>query len=454
MALIDLTNVNPWAQELDAQRRSNAIRQQAFSSAFDSIQAGLARSAARREALEAQNMAFRDQEYALINRATDNLVQAGTNSKVTDVQLQSTGQAIKKEYYDAVKAYQDSDKGDEARQAFEQAKQKALGSARTISGALDKLTAATTTFENAWNTGGISDAMNPGVRQFMIDLVNPETDPQQFQIVTDPETGRLKYQGETTGGHPVDFFLDDIANGDNVFAPIPKADMPKIVQNLTQGLKADMVQERLENGAIVSKTNWDSLGTQLDARMDQLLTEEGNFRAIAAGEGFGWDAFNAVKNGEVWTDPEGNEYATIDDIKAELKQDLFDKIEMIMPHEEVLVAPPQQGLTLAQQEQRKVALETQASINESVGKAAQTALSTGGKDIDYFRDNLIGRVPNVDEITMKDGKLVLVSGFGKKAQVVSAFDLNKTGDLQRLTELFGGNRDYASQASLFESNQF
>ena len=244
--------------------------------------------------------------------------------------------------------------------------------------------------------------MNPAVREFMIDLVDPNTPKDQYQIVTDPETGQLKYQGETTSGHPVDFFLDDVANGDNAFAAIPKVDMPKIVSDLTKGLKADMKQEKREDGSVVASTNWGSLSNQLNARMDELLTDETQFRAIAAGEGFGWDAFEAVKNygetgvpyvevgadGEPILDADGNpkEYTSFEDIKKELKQDLLQKIETIMPHEEVKVFDPNPQPTVAQQAQHEQNLKSQRSINETVFNAAKDPKA----NIDVFRNRLIG----------------------------------------------------------------
>ena len=441
MALVDLTNFNPYKGESERSWRRHNANMQAMQNAFNALNQGLQRSADRRAALEAQNQQFRDREYSLINTATDQLVQPQTNSKVTDLQLQQIGQQMKQEYYDAVKTYQNSDKGDEARQAFEQAKQKALSSARTVSGALDNLTAQTTSFEKLWNSGGVSDAMNPAVREFMIDLVDPNTPKDQFQIVTDPETGQLKYQGQTTSGHPVDFFLDDVANGDNAFAAIPKVDMPKVVQDLTKGLKADMIQEKREDGSIIGKTNWGSLGEQLHSRMDVLLQDESQFRAIAAGEGFGWDAFNAVKNGEVWVDPvDGKEYASFDDIKAELKQDILDKIETVMPHQEEVLFDPNAQPTLVQQAQTSEAIKKQHDITSSVIGAAQK------KDIDYFKHNLVGR-DGIDNVVIKDGKLVVGKGFGKKFTPTGAYDLSNQADLFRLTELFGGNRDMAQLES-------
>ena len=440
MALVDLTNFNPYAGESERSWKRHNAGFQAMQNAFNLLNQGLERSAARRAALEANNQQFRDREYALVNRATDQLVQPQTNSKITDLQLQQIGQQMKQEYYDAVKVYQESDKGDEARQAFEQAKQKALGSARTVSGALDKLTAQTTAFEKAWNSGGISDSMNPAVREFMIDLVNPDTPKDQFQIVTDPETGQLKYQGQTTSGYPVDFFLDDVANGDNAFSPIPKADMPKIVSDLTKGLKADMKQEKREDGSVIASTNWESLASQLDVRMDELLKDETQFRAIAAGEGFGWDAFNAVKNGEVWADENGVEYASFDDIKNELKQDLMKKIETIMPHEEVKVFDPNPQPTLAQQAQTEQNIEQQNAITNQVVTAA------GKKDLEYFKNSLVGR-HGIDNVVIKDGQLIVGKGFGKKFTPTGVYKLSDQADLFRLTELFGGNRDLAAMES-------
>ena len=54
-------------------------------------------------------------------------------------------------------------------------------------------------------------------------------------------------------------------------------------------------------------------------------------------------------------------------------------------------------------------------------------------------------------MVIKDGKLVLVSGFGKKATPEQVYDLSKTGDLQRLSELFGGSRDLSQQADRADS---
>ena len=130
MALVDLTNVNPWQQENEANARAFQQNRQTWDRINQTIQAGIA----RRNELQAQDRDIRDREYALANRATDQLVQPQTNNKFTDIQLQQLGRQFKAEYYDAVKTYEASDKSDEAREAFENAKQRSLGSARVVSG--------------------------------------------------------------------------------------------------------------------------------------------------------------------------------------------------------------------------------------------------------------------------------------------------------------------------------
>ena len=164
--LVNLTNVNPWQQINEANQRAFETKQRAWAQ----LQNTLDKAAQRRQALAQRNQELRDREYALANNATSQLVQPQTNNKFTDIQLQQLGQQFKQEYYDAIKEYEASDKSDEARQRFEEAKQRSLSSARTVSGALDKLSAQMETFRQAASNGSISDATNPAVREFMADL--------------------------------------------------------------------------------------------------------------------------------------------------------------------------------------------------------------------------------------------------------------------------------------------
>ena len=445
--LIDLSGVDPWAKANEATARANAQNQQTWAQLANTLD----RAATRRQELKNQSQAFRDREYNLINTATDQLVQPQTNNKMTDVQLQQLGQQFKQEYYDAVKAYEQSDKGDEARQAFEQVKQRSLGSARTVSKSLDSLTAQMETFRHAYNNGGISDAVNPGVREFMADLIDPETPMDAYQIVPDPETGDLRYIDSETGGEKVNFLLDDIANGENQFTPLSPVDMPKVITGLMKGV-SDIRKEEQRDWGIASVKDWKAIGEQIDGRLNDLLEKDNDFRVLAAEEGFGWDAIQIVKNfdktGEPYIDTDGTEYTSIDQIKQEVKSDILDKVKAVTPDVEQRVFEYQPQPSLSDVARTEQALKSQQQIDSSIANAAEKG------DVDFFKNQILGRVKGVDNIVIKDGKLVLASGFGKKAQAEQVFDLDKLGDMQRLSELMGGNRNISQQvdrASAFKS---
>ena len=430
MALVDLTNVNPWAQVNEATARANAQNQQTWAQLANTLD----RAAQRRQATAERNRAQRDREYALINKETDQLVQPQTNNKMTDIQLQQLGQQFKQEYYDAVKQYEASDKGDEARQAFEQVKQRSLGSARVVSKSLENLTSQMETFREAYNDGGISDAVNPAVRKFMSDLMDPETPVDAYQIVPDPDTGDLRYVDAETGGEQVNFLLDDIANGENQFSPLVPVDMPKVITGLMKDV-SDIRKEEQRDWGIASVKDWTAIGEQIEGRMDELLKDDNDFRVLAAEEGFGYEALQAVKNNETWTDVDGNEYSSIEDIKRELKSDILDKVKAVTPDVEQRAFEFQPQPTLSDQAQTEQALEKQKVLDSQIATAAKDL------DVDYFSNNIVGKVKGVDRVVKKDGKIVFVTGFGKNQKVNQVFDPNKLGDLQRLSEYMGGSRD-------------
>ena len=446
MALVDLTNVNPWAQINESTARANEQNQRTWAQ----LQNTLDKAAARRAATRERNQTLRDREYALANQETSQLVQASTNNKFTDMQLQQLGQQFKSEYYNAVKAYDQSDKSDEARQAFEEAKQRSLGSARVISGSLDKLTAQMETFRQAAKTGGISDATNPAVREFMADLQDPEVAMEQYSIEPDDQ-GQLRYVGTTSGGKEVNFLLDDIANGENAFAPIPQADMPTIVSGLTKDLANIKKQERTEWG-VVEQRDWSTLGNELNSRFDKYLEDPTNFKSVAAGLGFGYEEFTAAEAGEPikGVAADGSEYdiTDLDSLKAAVKQELMDQVEATVPHEQkILLDTRNTEVNKFQAEQK---LEKQAAINEQVS----TALGSKDKGVEFFKTQLTGtKDPATGKVIQKvqynkKGQLQLLGlTSNNKPFLIGQYETDKIGDQQRLTELFGGNRNLAQMES-------
>ncbi len=441
MAIVDLTRVTPYTDQAElvgrAQQQTSAQLQNAFANISRNIQTGQA----RRQALNERNQQLRDREYALANEETGKLTQAHTNNKFTDMQLQQVGRQFKQEFYDAVKTYEASDKSDEARQAFEEAKSQSLGSARTISGSLEALGTSMDAFKQQMKNGGISDGMDPAVRSFFADLNSPDISPEQFQIVKDPETGNLKYQGETTDGYPVDFFLEDIANGDNQFAPVPKANMPDVVQNLTKGLSAAVKQEERDWG-VVEVTDWSSMGEVLNGRIDQLLDGDENFRGLAAGLGYGYEELQKASAGEPFEDADGRVIDSEDALRSAMKQELMEQIEMFTPHQEKTVAGQDPNSAVQREYERK----------QLEAKAVDTVTQTQGAILDNNFDayvnkpatikGLKGNIANVDH---KNGVVTVTVRSGQKGGSKQSFD---TTDPRQATQLYSilNNVDYATAA--------
>ena len=119
-----------------------------------------------------------------------------------------------------------------------------------------------------------------------------------YQIVPDDQ-GHLRYQGVTSGGNEVNFSLDDIANGENEFLPVPKADMPGIITDLTSGL-AQTKKKIQEEWGVREVTDWAAMGDALDSKFESYLDDPTNFRSVAAGLGFGYEEFKAAESEEAF----------------------------------------------------------------------------------------------------------------------------------------------------------
>ena len=431
MALVDLTNFDPWSASLRANEAAYAQRNAALQGVFDNITRGIQAGQARRAALEERNMAIRDREYALANQATDKLVQARSNHKYTDVQLQQVGQQFKQEFYDAVKEYEASDKGDEARQRFEEVKQKSLGSARTIGASIENLGASMDAFMDQARNGGISDSMNPAVRSFFTDLNDPETPAEQFQIVTDEATGQLKYQGQTTDGHDVDFFLEDIANGENQFAPVAKVDMPKMMQGLMKNVSDITKQEKYDWGT-AEVTDWDTIGQVLDGRIEELFSDPTNFKSIAAGLGYGYEELEQARLGEPFSDDDGREITDEQSLRDAMKEELLQQMETVIPNK---------NRSIQRQQQQTKAEQVAAQTADQVVQQNQ-ALSQTTDFNAYINKNvsLKGQEGKVHSIERKGDKIIVKAVKGQKG-FKESFNVNDPASMALLQSSLTG-QDY------------
>ena len=429
MALVDLTRVDPYGPQVEAQGRALAQRNASLQNVFNQITNGIQAGQARRARQDEQDRIFRDREYGIINAATSQLDQAHTNNKFTDVQLQQAGQEFKSDFYAAVKEYENSDKGDEAKQRFDQARNKALNSARTISGSLEALGEQMDSFKQMYKDKKISPAMDPAVREFILDLNDPSTPPDHYSIEED-ENGRLKYVGKTTqGGHNVNFFLEDIANGENQFTPVEGVEMTDVVKKLMTGV--DTIKKE-ENGQIM--TDWTKMATILDDRMEGMMSDDTEFRRLAGGLGYSYEDIVSMDK---------------DDLKAEMKQELMQQIESLTPHSvNDAVANAQRANTLEERQQQNKgivdSLTQQLFVNKDTSFLSNT-LKSRGKPV-----NIGGRNAIVADIQLKGNKL-LIGGFAGKEQVQEVIDLTNPYESARVAQWLGA--DYNQAIALMASQE-
>lgn len=453
MAIVDLTKVDPYAENVEQQALLAAQRQENYQHLFDNVSRSIQAGVQRRDKLNADNREMRDREYALANKETGNLLQAETNNKFTDLQIQGLGRQFKQEYYQAYKTYENSDKSDEARQAFEQSKQRSLGSARVVSGSLEKLGAQMEMFRNAASLDAISDGTDPSVRQFMLDLQDDSVAQEHYQIVPDEETGSLRYVGRTTAteenpdGYEVSFLLDDIANGENLFVPLAKTSMPDLVMELTKNVSAMRQTEEREWG-IVEVNNWKGMEDALTSNINKKLTDPNAFKSIAAGMGYGFNDIQTLKNGGAITTEDGVEISDISGLKDAMREELLMQIETIIPAERIVHDKRRSELLqkYKQDDVNQIALEKDTTIFSNI------TASFDGEDPQYFQTQLLGAnvrgrggLAEVSNVKFKDGKLQLFSGIGDDVKPLDVFDYSDPADMARLQGIMGGTRQLRNE---------
>jgi len=169
--------------------------------------------------------------------------------------------------------------------------------------------------------------------------------------------------------------------------------------------------------------------------MDKLLTDENNFRAIAAELGFGYEVFEAAKNEQLTegfaVDDDIYDISNIDDLKDAVKKELMDQIEYITPHRQNVVEIAQQ----------------QAPFENAAQTSAQFTQAVESKDANAFNGYLgksavvNGFKGNIYEITPgKNNKVTIGVRSGNNGET-KEFDLNKPDQLALFQSIVTG-QDY------------
>ena len=308
MAINSITNVNPY--EVD--RRANI---QAAQNAGQSIGSGIqalgeisTKAEARRKAdedraylNEERHRAILDREQKRDTETFGELNQATAKSGAIGKQFQKLAADDKSLFVDLTSELEDSGTSRERRAEIREQMGVIGGRAKNIAGSLTKLNENAASWDAIRTDKGISDATPPAARDFMMDLINRDNE-DGYSIVVDEASGKEKFVGKTSGGHDIDFFVEDVAQGTNVFRAIPKASKDEILGNILKEVPEEV--KTIDNAYGAAQQNdTEAMGKQAASVIMKRLDNEEQYRSLASVYGFGYEELQGLEEGGVPLDP-------------------------------------------------------------------------------------------------------------------------------------------------------
>ena len=308
MAIADITNVNPYSVD----RRSNI---QAAQSAGAAIGAGLEsfgeiyeKAEKRRKDDEDRKFLNEERHRDLLNREKKSETetfgefnQATAKTGAIGVQFQTLAADDKSAFVELSTELQNSKTSKERRSEIREQMGQIGNRAKNIAGALNKLNENASSWDSIRTEKGISDATPPATRDFMMDLINRENE-DGYQVILDEETGKEKFIGETSNGYPIDFFVEDVANGTNTFRAIPKVDKNEVLDNILSEVPVKVKQ--IENAyGLAQENDSELMGKEAAKVIMGRLDNEEQFRSLASGYGFGYEELQGLEEVGIPLDP-------------------------------------------------------------------------------------------------------------------------------------------------------
>ena len=477
MAINSITNVNPYAVD----RRANI---QAAQSAGQSIGSGIEALGDIKSKAEARKQADEDRVFKNEERHRDlldreqrrdtetfgELNQATSNSGAIGRQFQQLAADDKAAFVELTSKLQDSSTSKEERSEIREQMGMIGNRAKTIASGLSKLNENAASWDKIRTTNGISDATPPAARDFMMDLINRENE-DRYEIYTD-ENGKEKFKGTTSNGHEIDFFVDDVANGTNVFRAIPKANKEDILDGIRKEVPDQL--KTIDNAyGLAQQNDTEAMGQQAGKVIMERLNNEDQYRSLASVYGFGYEELQGLDEGiRVGTIP-GLEQEDIDQFdedndgsinsQDELKgylanrmlQDLSDRI----PNNFKQINSTKYTHTLNQQtadakqakadNKAKEAAQNKAQgVVAQVGKLRQIGQSGDLGYLDQFKGQKTdaGAIIDIQQDPKKKGSVAINTGTEKTPKWIT-YDLTNQNDVTALqSTLSGGSPGDVGQA--------
>lgn len=460
MPIADLTRHNPFEidrrQEIAAagalgQSLGNALEK--FPEAARRAEERALRDEEREFQLRERNIAIADREKKREDETFGELNQAASSTGPLGAQMSKLAFDDKKKFVELTTELDDVNTSSERRAEIRNEMGIIGGRAKSIASMVNKVNENAQSWDAIRTENGISDATPPGIRDFMMDIINRENE-GGYHIIVDEETGKEKFIGETSNGYPVDFFVEDVANGTNTFRAIPKMEKNEMLDNLVKEIP--LQSKVIQNSYGLAQYNDSELAGKEAAKliMGRLDNEE-QYRGIAADYGFGFEELEAIKGGlgsdtvieEGAIDQDTGKPIDIDgdgvvsseeELKGYLANRLLQDVSSRIPT----------GFKQLNTDRYKQNLKNEQT-GQKPSNVARTQeflkIASNPDSVDRFKGK---KIPSgtIQKIQHKNGKVQVILAGSKKGNVKgNEFDLNDPDQYAAFTEYMGYDPNVANQ---------
>ena len=477
MAIADITNVNPYSVD----RRANI---QAAQSAGAAIGAGLEsfgeiyeKAEKRRKDDEDRKFLNEERHRDLLNREKKSETetfgefnQATAKTGAIGVQFQTLAADDKSAFVELSTELQNSKTSKERRSEIREQMGQIGNRAKNIAGALNKLNENASSWDSIRTEKGISDATPPATRDFMMDLINRENE-DGYQVILDEETGKEKFIGETSNGYPIDFFVEDVANGTNTFRAIPKVDKNEVLDNILSEVPVKVKQ--IENAyGLAQENDSELMGKEAAKVIMGRLDNEEQFRSLASGYGFGYEELQGLEEVGIPLDPNLSEEEAAeidkdgdgfinnqDELKGYLANRMLHDLSDRLPQGFKQVNTSKYSHDLNQRTADAKQAKAEQTAKDTAQNKAQGVVAQVGKlrqigqsgDISYLQQfkgqkTGAGAIIDVQQDPDQQGSVAINTGSSSSPKWLK-FDLTNQSDVKALqSTLSGGSPEDIDQA--------
>ena len=300
MALVSLTNVNPYEVDYSSTHRAAETAGAAIGRGLQQLGAGFAQAkqnadqrAKEKEEKLQENNAELAKKYSETFGELDQTIE-GNN--FLQGQFIQSGMQDKKEYTALLNKLDDTSISQEERIAAMGRVESIKASAKNLNSAISNLQTTTASIKEMAENDQISPGTDPKIIDFVTEMDNPEL-AKNYSLQTD-ESGNRFIVGQTRKGTPINLSIDKLASGENQLRTLPRKDKGEFIKGISDELFKNPAYKAGENkiGAI-QMVDAKAMGESVAPRIMDTLRDETSFRQLSAGYGFDFDDIQSLQNG-------------------------------------------------------------------------------------------------------------------------------------------------------------